>query len=73
MLGHLRIGAFAEYIAIDQADLALKPTSLTMDEAAAVPLVALAAWHVSGETLRKTDSGESEIESTKRGPRGPIR
>ena len=40
----LRIGTFAEYIAIDQADLALKPKSLTMNEAAAVPLVALAAW-----------------------------
>lgn len=40
----LRIGTFAEYIAIDQADLAPKPTSLTLPEAAAVPLVALAAW-----------------------------
>jgi NADPH:quinone reductase-like Zn-dependent oxidoreductase len=40
----LRIGAFAEYIAIDQADVALKPKSLTMVESAAVPLVALAAW-----------------------------
>lgn len=40
----LRIGTFAEYIAIDQADIALKPTSLTMEQAAAVPLVALAAW-----------------------------
>ena len=40
----LRIGAFAEFVAIDQADVALKPKSLTMDEAAAVPLVALAAW-----------------------------
>jgi NADPH:quinone reductase-like Zn-dependent oxidoreductase len=40
----LRIGTFAEYIAIDEADLALKPQSLTMHEAAAVPLVALAAW-----------------------------
>jgi NADPH:quinone reductase-like Zn-dependent oxidoreductase len=40
----LRIGAFAEYIAIDQADIALKPKSLTMEQAAAVPLVALAAW-----------------------------
>lgn len=40
----LRIGAFAEYIAIDHADLALKPTALTMEESAAVPLVALAAW-----------------------------
>jgi NADPH:quinone reductase-like Zn-dependent oxidoreductase len=40
----LRIGAFAEYIAIDHADIALKPGSLTMEESAAVPLVALAAW-----------------------------
>lgn len=40
----LRIGTFAEYIAVDQADLAHKPRSLTMEEAAAVPLVALAAW-----------------------------
>jgi NADPH:quinone reductase-like Zn-dependent oxidoreductase len=39
-----RIGAFAEYIAIDHADLARKPNSLTMEESAAVPLVALAAW-----------------------------
>ncbi len=40
----LRIGTFAEYIAIDQDDVAPKPTSLTLHEAAAVPLVALAAW-----------------------------
>jgi NADPH:quinone reductase-like Zn-dependent oxidoreductase len=40
----LRIGTFAEYIAIDQRDVALKPTTLNMAEAAAVPLVALAAW-----------------------------
>jgi NADPH:quinone reductase-like Zn-dependent oxidoreductase len=39
----LRIGTFAEYIAIDQDDVALKPASLTLHEAAAVPLVALAA------------------------------
>lgn len=42
----LRIGAFAEHIAVDQADIALKPNSLTMEEAAAVPLVALAAWQL---------------------------
>ncbi|MBF6217449.1 NADP-dependent oxidoreductase [Nocardia abscessus] len=40
----LRIGTFAEFIAIDQDDVALKPRSLSFDEAAAVPLVALAAW-----------------------------
>ena len=40
----LRIGTFAEYIAIDRADLALKPARLTMEQASAVPLVELAAW-----------------------------
>lgn len=40
----LRIGTFGEFIAIDQGDVALKPKSLSFDEAAAVPLVALAAW-----------------------------
>jgi NADPH:quinone reductase-like Zn-dependent oxidoreductase len=42
----LRIGTFAEYIAIDQNDVALKPASLTPHEAAAVPLVALAASQI---------------------------
>ena len=40
----LRIGSFAEQIAIDIHDLALKPESLSFEEAAAVPLVALASW-----------------------------
>src|SRR5947207_443924 len=40
----LRIGTFAEYIAIDQHDVAPKPASLSLHEAAAVPLVSLAAW-----------------------------
>lgn len=44
--GDLRIGTFAEYIAIDEDDVALKPATLTMAEAAAVPLVALAAWQI---------------------------
>ncbi len=41
-----RIGTFAEFIAIDQDDVAPKPDSLTLQEAAAVPLVALAAWQI---------------------------
>jgi NADPH:quinone reductase-like Zn-dependent oxidoreductase len=39
-----RIGAFAESIAMDEADVAMKPNNLTMEEAASVPLVALTAW-----------------------------
>lgn len=45
----LRTGTFAEYIAIDEDDLAPKPAALTMTEAAAVPLVALAAWQILTE------------------------
>ena len=41
-----RIGTFAEYIAIDAGDVALKPANLTMEEAASIPLVALTAWQV---------------------------
>ncbi|MGL3822979.1 NADP-dependent oxidoreductase [Sphingopyxis sp. R3-92] len=47
-----RIGTFAERIAIDEADLALKPPSLTMAEAAALPLVALTAWQALVERAR---------------------
>ncbi|MCW1753205.1 NADP-dependent oxidoreductase [Rhizobium acaciae] len=39
-----RIGAFAEFIAIDQSDVALKPNNLSMTEAASIPLVGLTAW-----------------------------
>jgi NADPH:quinone reductase-like Zn-dependent oxidoreductase len=39
-----RIGTFAERIAVDEDDLAIKPTNLSMSEAASVPLVALTAW-----------------------------
>ena len=39
-----RIGTFAEFIAIDEADVALKPRNLTMEDAASIPLVALTAW-----------------------------
>jgi NADPH:quinone reductase-like Zn-dependent oxidoreductase len=39
-----RIGTFAELIAVDQDDVAIKPASLTMEEAASVPLVGLTAW-----------------------------
>jgi NADPH:quinone reductase-like Zn-dependent oxidoreductase len=39
-----RIGTFAERIAIAQADLALKPASISMEEAGSLPLVALTAW-----------------------------
>ncbi|WP_156517659.1 NADP-dependent oxidoreductase, partial [Rhodococcus sp. LB1] len=39
-----RIGTFAERIAVHEDDLALRPTSISMVEAASLPLVALTAW-----------------------------
>jgi alcohol dehydrogenase len=40
----LRIGTFAEFVAVKEASLALKPRGLTMEEAASIPLVGLTAW-----------------------------
>ena len=39
-----RIGTFAELISIAEDDVAQKPKTLTMEEAASVPLVGLTAW-----------------------------
>ena len=39
-----RIGSFAELIAVQEKDVALKPKKLTMEEAASIPLVGLTAW-----------------------------
>jgi NADPH:quinone reductase-like Zn-dependent oxidoreductase len=41
-----QIGAFAERIAVKEADLALKPVNLSMAQAASIPLVGLTAWQV---------------------------
>lgn len=41
-----RVGTFAEYIAVNEDDLALKPQNLSMEEAASIPLVGLTAWQV---------------------------
>ena len=39
-----RIGTFAEFIAMNEADVAMKPKNLTMEEAVSIPLVGLTAW-----------------------------
>jgi NADPH:quinone reductase-like Zn-dependent oxidoreductase len=50
-----RIGTFAEFISVNEDDLAPKPARLTMTEAASVPLVGLTAWQALIEVadLRK--------------------
>ena len=47
-----RIGAFAEFIAVKSTSVALKPSNLTMVEAASLPLVALTAWQALVETAQ---------------------
>ncbi len=39
-----RIGTFAEFISINENDVAMKPGNLSMEEAASIPLVGLTAW-----------------------------
>ncbi|MBX3569414.1 MAG: NADP-dependent oxidoreductase [Rhizobiaceae bacterium] len=53
----MRIGAFAEHIAVDEADLAIKPSSLSMEEAASIPLVGLTAWQALVE-IGKVGKGQ---------------
>jgi alcohol dehydrogenase len=38
------IGTFANFIAVNEADVAIKPKKLSMEEAASIPLVGLTAW-----------------------------
>ncbi len=47
-----RIGAFAEFIAIQEDAVAKKPKNLTMEEAASIPLVGLTAWQVLVERAK---------------------
>lgn len=39
-----KIGSFAEHIAINETDVALKPKNISMEQAASIPLVALTVW-----------------------------
>ena len=47
-----RIGAFAEFIAIHENDVARKPSNISMEEAASIPLVGLTAWQALVEKAR---------------------
>ena len=49
-----RIGAFAEYAAVREDAVAHKPKSLTMEEAASIPLVGLTSWQALVERANVT-------------------
>jgi len=42
--GNHHLGTYAEYISIDENEVALKPKNLTMEEASSIPLVGLTSW-----------------------------
>lgn len=47
-----RIGTFAEYIAVHEDDIALKPRNLSFEEAASIPLVGLTSYQALHDILQ---------------------
>lgn len=47
-----KIGSFAEYLTVNEDDLALKPANISMEEAASIPLVGLTAWQALVEIAK---------------------
>ncbi|HLK29932.1 MAG TPA: NADP-dependent oxidoreductase [Puia sp.] len=47
-----KIGTFAEYIAVNENDVAIKPKKVSMEEAASFPLVALTVWQAFVEKVK---------------------
>jgi NADPH2:quinone reductase len=47
-------GAYAEFVAFDAKNVALKPRTITMAQAAALPLVSLTAWQSIFDTVQLT-------------------
>jgi NADPH:quinone reductase-like Zn-dependent oxidoreductase len=46
LIGYMRNGGCAEYVTAPEANVLPKPANLSFEEAAAVPLVFLTAWHM---------------------------
>ncbi len=46
-----RIGTFAEYLAVHEDDVSLKPKNVNFEEAASLPLVGLTTWQAFHEVL----------------------
>jgi NADPH:quinone reductase-like Zn-dependent oxidoreductase len=47
-----RIGTFAEFIAVNESDVALKPKNISFEEAASIPLVGLTVWQAFVEKAK---------------------
>jgi len=55
-----RMGGFAEFVAVNEAAVALKPANLSMQDAASLPLVALTAWQALVE-IAKVHPGQKVL------------
>lgn len=51
-VGDFRIGTFAEDIAVNENDLALKPKNSSMEEASCIPLIGLTTWQALVEIAK---------------------
>lgn len=60
MLGYRLDGGYAEFVAVPGVNLIPKPNSLSWEEAAALPLVTLTAWHML-VTRAKVQPGEAVL------------
>lgn len=48
----LRIGTFAEFVAVKEDSVAIKPRNISMEEAASIPLVGLTVWQALVERAK---------------------
>jgi NADPH:quinone reductase-like Zn-dependent oxidoreductase len=61
ILGQLRDGGYAQYVAVPAENVLLKPARLAWEEAAAFPLTFLTAWHMLGRRRADLRSGETVL------------
>ncbi|MFJ4141267.1 NADP-dependent oxidoreductase [Pseudomonas sp. NPDC089734] len=47
-----RMGGFAEFVAVSESSVALKPGNVSMEQAASLPLVALTAWQALADVAK---------------------
>lgn len=66
-----RIGTFADYLAVDEADIALKPANLSFEQAAAIPLVGLTSYQALVD-IAKVEPGQKVFIQAGAGGVGPI-
>jgi len=66
-----RIGTFAEFIAVNEDDVAPKPKNVTMEEAASIPLVGLTAWQALVERAHLKKGQKVLIQAGSGGVGGP--